>query len=93
MGALEDAQCAVDRERTLAEQLDHAELLATAHHDAGMVALESDRLEQAAELLAGALVDGARDGPGAAQAQRLSRFSGPAPCKSSGPDRARARGP
>ena len=60
MGAFDDAQAAVDRERALAEQLDHPELRAMANYDCGMVALESRRFEQAAELLAAALVDAAR---------------------------------
>ncbi len=60
MGDLDEAQAAGDRERALAEQLDHPELRAMANHDCGMVALESGRFEQAAELLAAALVDGAR---------------------------------
>ena len=56
-GALDAARAAADRERELAEQLDHPELRAMANHDCGMVALASARFADAAELLAAALVD------------------------------------
>ena len=59
MGALEDAQAAVDRERSLAEEVDETELRAMADHDFGMVALDGGHYEQAADLLAASLVDGA----------------------------------
>jgi tetratricopeptide (TPR) repeat protein len=60
LGALEDAQAAVDRERALAEEVDEPDLRAMADYDRGMVALEGGCYEQAAALLTASLVDGAR---------------------------------
>jgi ATP/maltotriose-dependent transcriptional regulator MalT len=56
---LDDARAATEAERQLAEQLGQPELLAMAEHDRGLVALEAGQYENAATLLAGALVEGA----------------------------------
>ncbi len=58
-GRLDAAHWAAQSEQKLAEQLDEPELEAMARHDRGLVALASSKHEDAAELLAGALVEGA----------------------------------
>ena len=59
LGRLVDAAGASELAQQLAEQLAQPELLAMTSHDHGLVALEMRDYELAAELLAGALVDGA----------------------------------
>jgi DNA-binding SARP family transcriptional activator/tetratricopeptide (TPR) repeat protein len=60
VGRLEEAREAAESEQTLAEQLAQPELEAMASHDRGLVALQEGMYESAVELLAAALVDGAR---------------------------------
>ncbi len=59
IGRLEEASEAAQAEQTLAEQLAEPELEAMANHDRGLVALDAGDYEAAADLLSGALVDGA----------------------------------
>ncbi len=59
MGRLEEASAAAETEQLLAEQLGEPELEAMANHDRGLVALDAGEFEAAAQLLAGALIDGA----------------------------------
>lgn len=59
LGRFDEAAAAVDAERQLADRLDRPELVATAQHDAGMVAFASGDPGRAAELLATALAAGA----------------------------------
>ncbi|HSO99574.1 MAG TPA: AAA family ATPase [Solirubrobacteraceae bacterium] len=60
LGDFDGARAAIDRELALAEQLDQPALRAMAEHDCGMLALDCGQFEQAADLLASALVEGAR---------------------------------
>ncbi len=59
LGRFDEAAAAADAERQLADRLDRPELVATAQHDAGMVAFASGDPGRAAELLAAALARGA----------------------------------
>jgi DNA-binding SARP family transcriptional activator/tetratricopeptide (TPR) repeat protein len=59
LGRLDEARVAAESEQALAEQLAQPELLAMASHDRGVIALQAGEHEQAAGLLADALVDGA----------------------------------
>jgi tetratricopeptide (TPR) repeat protein len=60
VGRLDEARQAAESEHALAERVGQTELLAMASHDRGLLALSIGDYSLAAELLAGALVDGAR---------------------------------
>jgi DNA-binding SARP family transcriptional activator/tetratricopeptide (TPR) repeat protein len=55
LGRLDDARAAAETEREIAEQLEQPDVLASASHDRGMVALESGDYQLAALLLAASL--------------------------------------
>ena len=55
LGRLDEARRAADQEWAAAERIDSPELIATAEHDRGMVALATGSYERAAELLQRAL--------------------------------------
>ena len=59
LGRLHEARAAAEREWSVAERIDSPELIATAEHDRGMVALATGDYDQAAELLEQALEHGA----------------------------------
>lgn len=57
LGRLEDARLAAEAEQAVAEQLGQPDLLATASHDRGLVALEQGEWELAGRLLGASLVE------------------------------------
>jgi DNA-binding SARP family transcriptional activator/tetratricopeptide (TPR) repeat protein len=59
VGRLAEARTETEAQAALAEQLGQAELEAMASHDRGLVELDAGEYEAAAELLSGALVEGA----------------------------------
>jgi DNA-binding SARP family transcriptional activator len=59
LGRLDEARAAAEQEWSVAERIDSPELIATAEHDRGMVALATGDNDQAAELLEQALEHGA----------------------------------
>jgi tetratricopeptide (TPR) repeat protein len=59
LGRFDEARAVAESELLLAERLAQGDLLAMAHHDQGLIALDQGEFELAAELLERALVDGA----------------------------------
>ena len=80
LGRVDEALAAITAQREHAARLDAPALVATAKHDAGLIALEVGRYAEAAQLLGQALAEGAevsRPAAALARAEALARAGDP----------------